>query len=206
MSKKKPTKPHKKKKTGKKKNAAKAKTTSFWRQPSLWIPALVILLITAIAFSPSLENGFVNWDDDVNVLENENLRDFSLESIQKIFNPTTGTIIGNYNPLPIFTFLIDKELLGGHDGKNYKPWIFHFNNLLLHLFCVFMMYRIMLLLNLSREAAIIAALLFGIHPMRVESVAWITERKDVLLGAFYFSAIYTYIQSLRLPAKRNYYR
>jgi len=79
-------------------------------------------------------------------------------------------------------FLIDKEILGGHDGQQYKPWIFHFNNLLLHLFCVFMVYRIMLLLNLSREAAIVAALLFGIHPMRVESVAWVT----VLAIDYYF--------------------
>jgi protein O-mannosyl-transferase len=178
----------------------------FWKQSRLFVPALLILLVTAIAFSPSLSNGFVNWDDDVNVLENENLQDFSMESIKKIFSPSTGTIIGNYNPLPIFTFLVDKELLGGHDGKQFKPWIFHFNNLLLHLFCVFMVYRIMLLLNLSVEAAVVAALLFGIHPMRVESVAWVTERKDVLLGAFYFPAIYTYIKSLTVPDRKGYYQ
>lgn len=204
MSKKKLPKEGKKQKA--KKNIYKTPSSnSFWQQPTLFVPALLILLITAIAFSPSLNNQFVNWDDDVNVLENENLQEFSMENIKKIFSYETGTIIGNYNPLPIFTFLVDKELLGGHDGQNYKPWIFHFNNLLLHLFCVFMVYRIMLLLNLSREAAIIAALLFGIHPMRVESVAWVTERKDVLLGAFYFSAIFTYIKSLKVPEKKSYY-
>ncbi|MFK7807128.1 MAG: tetratricopeptide repeat protein [Saprospiraceae bacterium] len=205
MSKKNLPKKGKKQKTSKRKNLTPT-NKSFWQQPSLYIPALLILLVTAIAFSPSLSNDFVNWDDDVNVLENENLQSFSAENIKKIFSYETGTIIGNYNPLPIFTFLVDKELLGGYDGNNWNPRIFHINNLLLHLFCVFMVYRIMLLLKLSREAAIIAALLFGIHPMRVESVAWITERKDVLLGAFYFPAIYTYIKSLQLPEKRKFYQ
>ncbi len=205
MSKKKIPKQAKKKKGQPRKRKA-APVVSFWRQPSLLIPGLVIVVLTAVVFSSSLPNQFVNWDDDVNLLENENLREFSMENIKRIFNPKTGTIIGNYNPLPIFTFLVDKELLGGHDGQQFKPWIYHFNNLLLHLICVFLVYRIMLLLKLSREAAIIAALLFGIHPMRVESVAWVTERKDVLLGVFYFSAIYTYIKSLVVPARAAFYR
>ena len=198
------------KKKGKKVSARKqrsvAKTTSFWKQPALLVPILAILVFTAIVFSPSLSNDFVNWDDDVNIMENENLGDFSMESIKKIFHPETGRVIGNYNPLPIFTFLIDKELLGGYDGQNWNAKPFHVNNLILHLICILLVYRIMLLLNLSRNAAIIAALLFAIHPMRVESVAWVTERKDVLLGAFYFAAIISYIKFLKAAAdKKRFY-
>jgi tetratricopeptide (TPR) repeat protein len=180
-------------------------TTSFWKTPSLIIPAVLILLFTSIIFSPSLKNDFVNWDDDVNLTKNENLRDLSFENIKRIFNPATGTIIGNYNPLPIFTFLIEKELLGGHDGQNFKAGIYHINNLLLHLFVVLLVFRILLMLRLSKEAAIIGALLFAIHPMRVESVAWVTERKDVLLGVFYFSAIYTYIRHLNSRNNKKHY-
>jgi len=182
---------------------------SFWKNSALLIPIAVILLVTAIVFSPSINNDFVNWDDDVNVLENENLDGFNMESIKKIFHYKDGIVIGNYNPLPIFTFLIDKELLGGYDKKtgkfNAKP--FHVNNLILHLICILFVYRILLLMDLSTNAAIIGALLFAIHPMRVESVAWITERKDVVLGVFYFGAIISYIKYLKASAddKRFYY-
>ena len=181
---------------------------SFWKNSSLTIPIAVILLVTAIIFSPSVNNGFVNWDDDVNVLENENLDGFNMTSIKKIFHYKDGIVIGNYNPLPIFTFLIDKELLGGFDKKtgkfNAKP--FHITNLLLHLICILLVYRILLLLDLSTNAAIIGALLFAIHPMRVESVAWVTERKDVLLGVFYFAAIISYIKYLKANAdKKQFY-
>lgn len=206
MAKKKRPKTDKRQKKSVPKKRVAPKPRSFWRQSNLLVPGLLILLVTAIVLSPSLDNQFVNWDDDVNIMENENLREFSMENIKRIFDPATGTVIGNYNPLPIFSFLVDKEILGGHDGQQYKPWVFHFNNLLLHLICVLLVYRIMLLLQLSREAAIIAALLFGIHPMRVESVAWVTERKDVLLGVFYFSAIYTYIKSLLVPKKKAFYQ
>lgn len=182
---------------------------SFWKNSALLMPIAVILLVTAIVFSPSVNNDFVNWDDDVNVLENENLNGFNMESIKKIFHYKDGIVIGNYNPLPIFTFLIDKELLGGFDKKtgkfNAKP--FHIHNLVLHLICILLVYRILLLFNLSTNAAIIGALLFAIHPMRVESVAWVTERKDVLLGVFYFAAIISYIKYLKAAAdkKRFYY-
>ncbi len=181
---------------------------SFWKNSALLIPIAVILLLTAIIFSPSINNDFVNWDDDVNVLENENLNGFNMTSIKKIFHYKDGIVIGNYNPLPIFTFLIDKELLGGYDKKtgqyNAKP--FHIHNLVLHLICIFLVYRIFLLLKLSPTAAIIGTLLFAIHPMRVESVAWVTERKDVLLGVFYFAAIISYIKYLKATTdKKQFY-
>ena len=115
----------------------------------------------------------------------------TLENISRIFNPETGTVIGNYNPLPIFTFAIEKALVGFEN-----PFLFHLDNLLLHLLCVFLVYRILLLMGASNIAAALGALLFGIHPMRVESVAWVTERKDVLFGVFYLGAMLTYIKYL----------
>ncbi len=72
----------------------------------------------------------------------------------------------------------------------------HLTNVLLHLLCVFLVYRIALGLGLNQWGALFTALLFGVHPMRVESVAWITERKDVLYGAFFLGAMYYYIKFL----------
>ena len=146
-------------------------SSSFWKNKALWLPILVVLVITAVVFIPSLSNAFVNWDDDDNLIKNPFLKAFDWASIKGIF---TNHVIGNYNPLPIFSFAIEKKLFGMYES-GLKPTVFHFNNLLLHLICVFFAYRILLELKLSAWAAALGALLFGIHPMRVESVAWVTE-------------------------------
>lgn len=160
------------------------------------LPLVLALIATAVVFLPSLQNGFVTWDDDVNILKNPNLQVFDWRSIKGIF---TETVIGNYNPLAIFSLAVEKAIFG------LNATVIHVNNLLLHLICVFFVYKIGLQLKLSPIAAGIIALLFGIHPMRVESVAWVTERKDVLYGAFYFAAIFTYIQHLFSNKKRTIY-
>ncbi len=178
----------KKVKSKKRKTIKKDSTkTGFWNNRQLLLPILGILLLTGGLFSTTLQYDFVNWDDPLNILENPHLQTFDWQSIQGIFS---STVIGNYNPLTILTFAIEKAIFG------LNPMVFHFNNVLLHLVCVFLVYRIALLLNLSPIAAAIVAVLFGIHPMRVESVAWITERKDVLFGAFYLGAIFQYIRYL----------
>ena len=82
--------------------------------------------------------------------------------------------------------------------------MFHLDNLLLHLICVFLVYRLLLELGLSPSASAFGALLFGIHPMHVESVAWITERKDVLYSAFYFGALLAYIRYIREGSRKLY--
>lgn len=155
------------------------------KQSNSQLPLIFALLATAIVFIPSLMNDFVTWDDDVNILKNPNLQVFDWHSIKGIF---TETVIGNYNPLAILSLAIEKAIFG------LNATVIHINNLLLHLACVFFVYKISIQLKLSPIAAGVVAILFGIHPMRVESVAWVTERKDVLFGVFYFSAIYTYLK------------
>jgi Tfp pilus assembly protein PilF len=84
-----------------------------------------------------------------------------------------------------------------------SPGWWHFNNILLHLICVFLAFRISSALGLKLIPAAFCALLFGIHPMRVESVAWVTERKDVLFGVFYLIALNFYINSVRLSSRKH---
>lgn len=154
--------------------------------------ALGITAVTLLVFIPSFKLQFVNWDDPFNLTENPTLKAFATQwnwqAVKTIF---TTNVIGNYNPLPIFTFAIEKYFFANDPLLN--PFIFHFDNVLLHLMCTFLVFFIFTKLEMSRIAAIIGALLFGIHPMRVESVAWITERKDVLYGLFFLASTATYI-------------
>ncbi|MFN8236696.1 MAG: tetratricopeptide repeat protein [Chitinophagales bacterium] len=161
-----------------------------------WVVAACVLLITLILFLPTLSLKFVNWDDPQNILENEALKIFAYQwdwkAVKTIF---TTDVIGNYNPLPIFTFAIEKYFFAHDPAQN--PFIFHFNNLWMHLVCTLLVYILFLQLEIGLIPAALAALLFGIHPMRVESVAWITERKDVLYSMFFLGALCAYLRYLK---------
>ncbi len=155
-----------------------------------WPSILAILALTITVFLPSLQNEFVNWDDDRNFYENDNITTLNNDNFwsntKEIF---TSDVIGNYNPLTIWTFLIENKLFGLDN-----PFYWHLDNLLLHLLCVLLVFKICLLLGLGWRGSVFATLLFAIHPLRVESVAWVTERKDVLFASFYFGALYLYIK------------
>jgi len=158
-----------------------------------WWPALIAIFITFLCFTSALNNKFVNWDDDRNFYENPLVQHINKENFwQNTKEIFSSGVIGNYNPLTIWTFAIEKVQFGFE-----KPFNWHLNNVLLHLICVFLAYRIALLMGIGWRGALFAALLFGIHPLRVESVAWVTERKDVLFGAFYLGALLQYVKYKR---------
>jgi len=161
-----------------------------------WKIILGILAWTLIVFIPAMDNQFVNWDDDYNLANNTNTALLNWDNIVKIFSEP---VIGNYNPLPILTFAIERSMFG------LDPTVYHVNNILLHLVCVFFAFRVLRGLRLDPWLAGGAALLFAIHPMRVESVAWVTERKDVLFGAFYLPALWLYIKYVRDGYARKYF-
>lgn len=178
---------------------ALSRLPAFWGNPPALASVFGALLITLICFFNTTSHDFVNWDDDRNFYENEHVTSINEENFwsntKKIF---TDDVIGNYNPLSIWSFAIEKRVFGlDNPGK----W--HATNVALHLICVFFVFRICILLGLRWQGSLLVALLFGIHPMRVESVAWVTERKDVLFGAFYLSALYYYIKGKF--NKKNYH-
>jgi len=145
-----------------------------------WQFLLPALMLALVVFGQTMGFDFVNWDDDVNILENRNVEFFNLKGI------FTETVIGNYNPLPILTFAIEHAIVGT------KATLYHFNNLWLHLVNIALVYFLGRRLKLNQIPAALLACLFAIHPLRVESVAWVTERKDVLFSAFYFGALLMY--------------
>lgn len=169
-------------------------------EPAGWLTfALVALAITALCYLPSLSNGLVNWDDDPNITENPNLQRINEDGLAKaipaIFDIDKGAVIGNYNPLPVLTFAIEKSLAGGFGDKHTR--LIHINNLLLHLLTVFFAMKLLARMGIGNWGSFVGGLLFGIHPMRVESVAWATERKDVLFAVFFFAALVYYVRWLQ---------
>jgi protein O-mannosyl-transferase len=156
---------------------------------------IAILIITFIAFFPSLKNDFMpTWDDEKYVTSNPLVMDLNLTNVRMMF---TRPVNGSYVPLPLLTFAMEYNLFGN------TPFPFHATNLLLHLICTFLVFRLFRLLGLDVVYAAFGALLFGIHPMRVESVAWISERKDVMYGCFYLLSIIMYIKYTQEQSHRS---
>ncbi|MFA5815906.1 MAG: tetratricopeptide repeat protein [Bacteroidales bacterium] len=149
-----------------------------------WLLVAFILVMTFLVFSPVLKSDFVYWDDDVNVTINPNVRELNAASIKNIF---THTVVGGYTPLTTLSFAVENHFFG------MKPGVFHFNNLLLHLLCTLLVFVFMRKLETNLFVSFVVTFLFGIHPMRVESVAWITERKDVLYSFFYLLSLISYL-------------
>jgi protein O-mannosyl-transferase len=149
----------------------------------LW-GGLFLAAFTFLLFSPSLKYDFVNWDDDVNIYDNENVVRFDVNGI------FTDHVIGNYNPLTTLTFALEYKSVGE------KPFLYHLNNLLLQVLCTLLVFMLMRKMKLSFLGSFLVALLFGIHPMHVESVVWVTERKDVLFGAFFLLSLIFYTDYL----------
>jgi protein O-mannosyl-transferase len=167
-------------------------------QINLLIPLVIILVITIIAFLPVFRNGFVLWDDPEYTFENPLLKNFSFS---KIFSFSTF-YMGNYHPLTLLwlhweTLIFPKEGTGYYHGLN--PLWFHLNNLLLHVLNTALVFYVISgwVGKKGWKIAGITALLFGIHPMHVESVAWVAEIKDVLYTAFFLSALLVYTLYLK---------
>ncbi len=148
------------------------------------IAVFALLIITAVAFLPSLHNGFTNWDDNQYVTQNQMITELSWSSIRTFFTTFYG---GNYHPLVALTNAIEYHFW----QLNATPY--HVVNLLLHLGNTALVFYFVLLLTRRLEAAVIVALFFGIHPMHVESVAWIAERKDVLYTFFFLGSLIAYL-------------
>lgn len=148
-----------------------------------------VAAVVILAYGPSLDNKFVNWDDDAHFLNNPFVRAFN---IKEIF---TTTVNGIYVPLTSLSFALEYYFLKA------APFIYHLDNLLLHLAVTVMVFWFCLWCRLFVPAAGAAALIFGLHPTHVESVAWVTERKDVLYAFFYMLALLCYLRHLRRPGQ-----
>src|SRR2546427_2183593 len=162
-----------------------------------WLIPVLIALVTFAAFLPTLQYQFVTWDDATNFLENAHYRGLGWTHLRWMWT----THLGHYIPLTWMTLGLDYLLWG------MNPVGYHLTNLLLHAanaVVFFVVVRRLLTRALSSPSerghalalsAGFASLVFAIHPLRVESVAWATERRDVLSGLFYLVAILLYLRA-----------
>jgi protein O-mannosyl-transferase len=156
---------------------------------------LVLIIAIGLCFAPSLRNAFVYWDDDTHVLENTLVRSHDPAVVPAIFQ---STINKTYIPLSILSFNLEHGLFG------FNAFFFHLDNLILHILVCLVIYGLIRRMGFDEKIAFLAALLFGVHPMHVESVAWVTARKDVLYSLFFVLAIDRYWRFLSGAGKRDY--
>ncbi len=149
----------------------------------LWHFLLIfgILSATLLAYFPATQCGFI-WDDDDYVIENATLRDFA--GLKSIWLEPTAT--PQYYPLVHSSFWCEYQTWGLSAGG------YHVTNILFHAVNALLLWR--LLVRLHVPGAWLAALVFAVHPVHVESVAWITERKNVLSGMFYLLSVHCFIR------------
>ena len=146
----------------------------------VWQGGLIVLLV-CLAYLPALHGGFI-WDDDVYVTNNLTLHD--LGGLQRIWFEVGA--VPQYYPMVHTTFWLEYHLWG------LNPFGYHLINVLLHATAAILLWQV--LLRLRIRGAWLAAILFAVHPVCVESVAWITERKNVLSAVFYFAAALAYLR------------
>ena len=156
---------------------------------------LVVAAAALVALLPALGAGFVNWDDEASFLRNPHYRGLGLDQLTWMF---TTTLLGHWSPLTWVTWGLDYTLGG------LAPFGYHLTSLLLHAANTALLYIVARRLLAAAvpgapgpglaAAAAFAALVFGVHPLRAESVAWVSERRDVLCAFFYLLAVAAYLR------------
>jgi len=171
--------------------------TDFWpARRGVWFALALIGVVTFIALSSSLGNGFTNWDDQEYVTNNPLIRTLSWDNIKIIF--TTFYKEDFRHPLVLLSFAVEYHFFG------LNPFIYHLDNLLLHIANACLVFMLVFALSKHSVSALLAGLLFGVHPLHVESVAWVSERKDVLFALFYLSSMLLYLRYSERSGKGYY--
>ena len=149
--------------------------------PTYWYWLGGILLFTFIIYAGSLQNGFVNWDDDSNIVNNPYVQNFDVVTI------FTELYSNAYRPLTFFMFSLLVQI-GGEASS------FHFLSLVLHLFNVVLVFFIIKEIGKKDDFALIVAGLFSVHPMMVEAISWASALNDVMYAAFFLGGIWMYLK------------
>ena len=147
-----------------------------------WVLALVVPVL--VVYAKVWGYDFLVWDDNLYINENESIRGLAWANWKAFF---TEFYVGNYQPLTILTYALEYALVGENG------WLFHGTNVLLHAANTVLVYLVVR--QWTPAASLVpmwTAFFFGIHPMHVESVAWVSERKDVLYTFFFLGSLLFY--------------
>jgi tetratricopeptide (TPR) repeat protein len=166
----------------------------YWKASG--ICALLVVLVFTV-FGRTIGHGFVNYDDDECVYENPTVsKGLTLEGAGWAF---THAQIGHWDPLTTLTQMVDCQLYG------IRPWGHHLTNVLLHAVAAVLLFVVLLEMTDALWPSGFVAALWAVHPLRMESVAWVTERKDVLSGVFFMLTLLAYSFYARRPESKLRY-
>ena len=151
----------------------------------------LLIAISFVAFYPSFDNQFVNWDDQFYITANPLINNPSWKTLQKLFMKVVSL---NYHPLTMLSLWVNAMVSGVESAS---PFII--TNVFIHIFNAIMVW--FLVYQLTKKnlvTSLITATVFAIHPMHVESVVWVSERKDVLYGFFFLASLLTYCRYIKI--------
>ena len=163
------------------------------------VPAICTFLALAVfvVFAQTLRHGFVNFDDDLYVYENRHvLTGLAPDAVAWAFTHTHAV---NWHPLTWISHMLDVQLYGLQPGGH------HLTSVVVHAAVVVLLFLFLREATGAAWPSAFVAAVFGVHPLRVESVAWIAERKDVLSGLFFVLTLRAYVRYVRDPASRSAY-
>jgi len=169
--------------------------TPRWRLPRSGLLCALLAAVTAAAFAPVLGSQFILCDDPMYVTDNPRvLGGLSLDNVVWAFGAGAAS---NWHPLTWLSHMLDVQLFGLTPGWH------HLTSLLLHVANTLLLFRLLENLTGAPWRSAMVAALFGAHPLHVESVAWVAERKDVLSTLFFLLTLMAYVRYVR-GAKRDY--
>ena len=157
---------------------------------------IFLVAITWLVFGQTIRYDFVNYDDNEYVYANPNI--VHGLTINGVVHAFTGTHTANWHPLTTLSHMLDCQLWGVHAGAH------HFTNVVLHTIAVVLLFLILQQMTGATWRSAFVAAVFAIHPLRVESVAWISERKDVLSAVFFMLTLGAYVRYARSPSIGRY--
>ncbi len=158
--------------------------------------SIFLMAITWLVFGETLRHPSINFDDQAYVFENPKINT-GLTSTGVLW-AFTHSHVGNWHPLTSISHMLDCQLFGLQAGWH------HFTNVLLHTIAVILLFLVFREMTGALWRSAFVAALFAIHPLRVESVAWIAERKDVLSGVFFMLTLGAYVRYVREPSSIRY--
>jgi tetratricopeptide (TPR) repeat protein len=157
---------------------------------------LALVAITWLVFGQTLGHDFVDFDDHVYVYENPSItRGLSVDGVIGAFSHAHAR---NWHPLTTISHMLDCQLFGLKAGGH------HFTNVLLHSIAVVLLFLVLRQMTDAFWRSAFVAAVFAIHPLHVESVAWVSERKDVLSAVFFMLTLGAYVHYARAPSVRRY--
>ncbi len=170
-------------------NHSRVETPAISRVSSGWSTLLICLTLTFLTLAvywPVLHHEFINLDDPVYVLGNPHvLSGFTWDNVKAAFE---AGYAGNWHPLTWVSHLLDVQLFGLNAGNH------HFTSLLWHIANTLLLFLLLRQMTAAPRRSAAVAALFALHPLHVESVAWVAERKDVLSGFFFMLTLLAYVR------------